>query len=380
MPRVLTFSTNISAGHKRAAEAVARAIMDSAPSAVIHAYDAMTLMGTSRRLFLTGAYLGIIRHRPDFWDWLYRNKRLRPRIEAFYRFLLARAREEFAAEIAEFDPDVVVCTQAIPARIIADLKARGRCTAPLLAVATDYGLHPYWADPAIDAYAVPCTEAAAELNQDGIPNDRIHVTGIPVDRVFERPPSREAARRALGLRPDGNYILAMGGGNGLGLCPEHIRAIETVPGIDGVIIIAGCNEKLAFEIQRLPQVPGRERYVMNMVEGMEKFYAAADYLVSKPGGLTMSEATAMRLAIIMIDPLPGQELRNAEFLLRSRSALMAETPAALREHLTRLTANPAERERLIAAAAAVGRPGASRRIASLALGLISDHRHARQTA
>lgn len=367
MTRVLTFSTNISAGHRRAAEAVAKAILASSPEAQIRERDALTLMGRPRRRFLTDAYLGIIRYKPGLWDRLYRNKRIKARIEGFGRVFLARAKEAFEHEIDVFQPNVIICTQAIPARIIAELKSEGACRAPLLAVATDYGIHPYWAEPNIDGYAVPCPEAAAELIRDGVEPAHIHVTGIPVESVFERPPLKAAARARLGLRPNGHHVLVMGGGNGLGLVADDVLAIEETEGVDGVIVITGCNERLAGAIDRLPVTPGKERRVLSMVHEIEQYYAAADILVSKPGGLTMSEATAMSMPIIMIAPLPGQELRNAEFLLRSGAALMASGTSTLQALVGRLIEHPAERESLSRAARGVGRPEASGRIASLAL-------------
>jgi processive 1,2-diacylglycerol beta-glucosyltransferase len=368
----VTFSTNISAGHRRAAEAVATAILAAAPSSEIIERDAMMLMGPGRRRILTDTYLGIIRHRPEFWNYLYHNKLISPGINRMQRIFLARAYESFEAEILAHRPDAVVCTQAIPARIIADLKSAGRVDVPLLAVATDYGIHPYWAHPAIDAYAVPCDRAVEELSKDGVSEGRAHVTGIPVDAVFEHPPSREEARRLMGLPRESSVVLVMGGGNGLGLTPGHVSAIERVPGVDGVVVIAGCHRELEAAIRALPPAEGKFRHVHATVSGIENFYAAADILVSKPGGLTMSEATAMGMPIIMISPLPGQEVRNARFLSSAGAALEAVDESALEEAVRSLTSDRLRLERLAEASRRVGRPRASRVIASLALRLADE--------
>lgn len=372
MARVVTFSTNISAGHRRAAEAVATAIMAEAPESEIIERDAMMLMGPGRRRLLTDTYLGIIRHRPGFWNFLYHNKAISPGISGMQRLFLARAYEAFEAEIEEHRPDAVICTQAIPARIIADLKTSGRINVPLLAVATDYGIHPYWAHAGVDAYAVPCDRAVEELLEDGVPLDRAHVTGIPVDAVFGNPPSREEARSLLGLPATGRIVLVMGGGNGLGVTPEHIAAIERVSGVDGVVVIAGCHRELEESIRAIPVARGRFRRVHATVSGIENFYAAADILVSKPGGLTMSEATAMGMPIVMIAPLPGQEVRNARFLASAGAALEVGDDRALEDAVRLLTTDEARREQLAASSRRVGRPHASRVIASLALRLAEN--------
>lgn len=370
--RVLTISTNISAGHRRAAEAVAQAILAAAPQTTIASLDAMELMGGRRRHYLTRTYLGILRRVPRFWNFLYHQRWLRAPIELVGRAFLTGARERFAEAVTAFSPDVIVCTQAIPARILAELKAEGRFAAPILAVATDYGIHPYWADPGIDRYAVPCAEAREELASDGVARARISVTGIPVHGIFQEPPARAAARAALGLPSEGALILVMGGGNGLGVRAEDMASLERIPGVSGVILIAGCNERLLDEALSCPRVPGVERVVKATVTGIERYYAACDLLVSKPGGLTMSEATAMGVPIVMIEPLPGQEVRNADFLDRSGAAIRARSGAEMTGVVFRLLGDRARIDELARGSRAVGRPAAARDIARMVLELAGE--------
>lgn len=367
MLKVLTFSTNISAGHRRAAEAVAQAVMAAAPGSEIRARDAMMLMGPGRRRILTDTYLGILKYQPELWNSLYHSKAIKGGINRLVGLFMARSYEIFESEIDTFHPDVIICTQAIPARIIADLKQSGRCEAPLIAVATDYGIHPYWAHPGIDRYAVPCAAARDELMADDVARSKIEVTGIPVHEVFERLPSRGAARAELGLPSEGSLILLMGGGNGLRITVDDVRAVERTPGVDGVVLIAGCNEKLFDAVDELPRSPGKFRMLKSTVTGIERYYAACDVLVSKPGGLTMAEATAAGLPIVMVAPLPGQEVRNANFLVRAGAAAMARGSGELSGILFRLLADPLRLNALAEVSASIGRPDAARRIARMAL-------------
>lgn len=369
MLKVLTVSTNISAGHRRAAEAVGQAILAEAPESVISAQDAMELMGDRRRRLLTDTYLGILRRQPELWNFLYHQRWLKGPISGMNRAFLRGARGRFAAAVEVFGPDVIVCTQAIPARMLAELKIEGRITAPILAVATDFGIHPYWAHPGIDRYAVSSAAAREELTADGVTRSRITVTGIPVHAVFEAPPDRAAARRALKLPADGKLVLVMGGGNGLGITAGDVAAIERIPGVAGVILIAGCNERLLDEAALLPRVPGVTRIVRATVTGVERYYAACDLLVSKPGGLTMSEATAIGLPIVMIAPLPGQEVRNADFLSRAGAAVWARSNAEMTGIVFRLTSDDARLMELARGSAAVGRASAARDIARMVLDL-----------
>lgn len=381
MTRVLTFSTNISAGHRRGAEAVSKALLSFDPDASILEKDAMEVMGSRRGRFLSDAYLGILRYRPTLWNSLYQNKSISGKVERFFEIFFARAAERFEAEIDLHNPDVIVCTQAIPARIIADLKRRNRCDAPILAVATDYGIHPYWADEEIDMFAVSSEDARAQLIRDGISKERIVVTGIPVDTVFEAPPSRSAARSRLGLKQDGRYVLMMGGGNGLGITPGDVSAVERTAGVDGVLIVTGSNNVLHEKVLNLPCGDATRR-VFSQVDRIEDFYAAVDALVSKPGGLTMAEATALRVPIVMVSPLPGQEVGNAQFLSSVGAALSARGGEELQRRIASIFSDDDIRKGLTAAAARIGRPGASREIARLARTLAEnparDNRDSRQ--
>lgn len=369
MLNVLTISTNISAGHRRAAEAVAQAILDAAPGSAIAGFDTMELMGETRRRALTGTYLGILRRCPAAWNYLYHQRWLKAPIDLLNRRFLAGARSRFLGAVQEFSPDVIVCTQAIPARVLADLKREGNICAPILAVATDYGIHPFWAHPGIDRYAVPCAAAREELVADGVSRAAVRVTGIPVSAVFEQKPERHTCRRELGLPLEGRLILVMGGGNGLGITADDVAALEAIPGVAGVVLIAGCNERLLDEARRLPRVPGVARVVKATVSGIERYYAACDLLVSKPGGLTMSEATALGMPIVAVAPLPGQEVRNAGFLAHSGAAIWAHSGAEMRGVVFRLLSDAARLEELSARSRAVGRPTAARDIAAMALDL-----------
>ncbi len=369
MLKVLTVSTNISAGHRRAAEAVGQAIQAAAPGSVIAARDAMELIGERRRRLLTDTYLGILRQQPDFWNFLYHQRWLKGPILGMNRLFLGSAPERFVEMVDAFGPDVIICTQAIPARILADLKLDGRIAAPILSVATDYGIHPYWAHPGIDWFAVPSNTAREELAADGVARRKVSVTGIPVHAVFENPPTREDARRSLNLPETGKLVLVMGGGNGLGITASDVAALERTPGVTGVILIAGCNERLLDEAAATPRVPGVTRVVRATVSGIERYYAACDLLVSKPGGLTMSEATAIGLPIVMIAPLPGQEVRNADFLCRAGAAVWARSNAEMTGIVFRLMSDEARIEELARGSAAVGRPTAARDIARMVLEL-----------
>ncbi|RMH58884.1 MAG: glycosyltransferase [Candidatus Hydrogenedentota bacterium] len=371
MSRILAFSTNISAGHRRAAEAIAKAIEENDPCAEIAKRDALDLVGPSRRWFLTGAYLGMLRRRPDLWDNLYRNEKSKRGITAFFRLLLGGVRTRFEDEINRCEPDLILCTQAIPARIVADLKRRGRIAKPLLAVATDYGVHPYWADPWVDAYAVPSEKAREELIEDGVEADRIYVTGIPVDGSIMRVPAEGMIREEFAISRSAKVVLIMGGGNGLGFGAAEVREIEEKAGADEVLVVTGGNHLLRRELTSSEPCSSVRRRVFSEVANVEKFFRVADVIVSKPGGLTMAEATAMGKAIVLLEPLPGQEIRNAEFLLSNGAALGPfSSKEALSEAVRRVLEDDVLREKLQQRAREVGKGSAAEEIARLCVDMI----------
>ncbi len=369
-PRILAFGITISSGHRRAAEAV----LENWPGPA-RFVDALELQGPRWRAFVHDSYLSTIRARPGVWDLLYDNPRVVPMVEALGLLFHAGARARYRALLAEFEPDLLLATQAIPAALLARIRREGGHDLPILAVATDYGFHPYWFRDGIDAYCVATEEARARLLAAGAAPSAVHVTGIPVSDRIQRaaedlPGARAEAERQWGIGPDEKVALLVGGGRGLGISPEHLAAVES-SGATTVVALGGSSRELVRRFEETPRRAGVRRITAGMVPAIEPLYARADLVVTKPGGLTLAETLALGRPLALVAPLPGQEIQNLENLAPRGAARFTPTPEILSDFARRIFSDEAFALTHAAAARSAGRPDAAIRVRAVANGLLS---------
>jgi processive 1,2-diacylglycerol beta-glucosyltransferase len=197
----------------------------------------------------------------------------------------------------------------------------------------------------------------------GIARDWVTVSGIPIDPVFAQAKDRAEMRRKHGLLPDRLTILISAGGFGVGPIAHLVKSLLELRHPAQVIAIAGRSEELKAELEALRGgVPSGHRVQIH-VEGytreMDEFMSAADLLLGKPGGLTTSEALAKGLPLVVVNPIPGQEERNADHLLEEGAAIRCNNLPVLAEKIDRLLDDPARFAALQANARRLGRPDAA---------------------
>jgi processive 1,2-diacylglycerol beta-glucosyltransferase len=263
-------------------------------------------------------------------------------------------------------PDAVVSVHATPAVAMSALAAEGRPLPPHTTVVTDFVAHSQWIARDIDRYCVAAEEVGHEFVARGIPRERVRVTGVPIRAAFERTVDAASARAALGLRADQPVVLAMAGSHGsIGRLPEIARALGRQPAAMQAVIVAGHDAPLAARLRRL--TAGSSIRVLGYVDDVRTLMAAADVLVTKAGGMTLAEALAAELPLLLYGSLPGQERRNERFASRAGIALAARSGRDLARLLERALAEPELLEHLRERMRQVRRPDATRRIVAQVL-------------
>ncbi len=240
---------------------------------------------------------------------------------------------------------------------------------PTFAVVTDFVVHRLWVYPELGAYCVASEAMRDFLAAAGVTRERSALTGIPVDGRFTAAGDRAAARAALGLKPEVPTVLLMGGGAGVMPMAAIVAALETLALPLRVVAVAGRNEALR---EQLAALAGRLRHVkltaLGFVGNVDVLMAAADVLVSKPGGMTATEALARGLPLVIFRPIPGVEEANTAFLVASGAARRAESADELAATVGGLlTAQADELAAMRAAALAHGRPEAAMTVARMVL-------------
>ncbi|MFT3867200.1 MAG: glycosyltransferase [Nibricoccus sp.] len=363
---ILILHATAGAGHKRAAEAISAALQaTNQDHRVVDTLECTTAF--FRRMYVK-SYISLVQKAPELWGYFYdrsdvvvspASKRARARL-AFDK-LNSRS---FRKCIDEVEPRVILCTHFLPLELLSDLKGRKKLSMPVHAVVTDVSPHAFWIYPHIEHYHVATPAAARELLRKGVPPERISVTGIPVDPIFANRTPGPEARAKLGLL-EKPTILLLSGGFGVGPMKQMLASFADCRDELSLVVVAGKNSTLEKECrvvaENLP-VPAK---VYGFVNNMHELMDAADLVVTKPGGLTTMEVLAKGKPLALVAPIPGQEQRNAEYLLEEGAAVRLYDTADAAYYLRRWLADPVRIRRMSAAAQAIAKPFAAREIASM---------------
>jgi processive 1,2-diacylglycerol beta-glucosyltransferase len=370
--KILIIHASAGNGHKRAAEAVAAAVRGMPGGHQADVLDALDLAPAKFKTFYQRSFESTVKHAPWFFGAMFHASSEAARFRAFRairRIFNRIVAHDLCDEVNRRDPDVVICTHFLSLDALARRKRRGRLEAALGCVVTDYIAHGYWIEPTAERNWVPTAAVASGMAKQGVNRGSIRVTGIPVDPVFAAPPEREAARKQLGTPPGRRVVLLLGGGLGMGPVAEIVAALASRADLPVALeVVCGKNAELKAEVEALaPKLKAPTR-VHGFVNTIPALMAAADLVVTKPGGLTTSECLAIGRPMLLFEAMPGQEKGNADYFVGAGAALEI-APETAGATLADLFANPAKMEALAAKARELSKPGAALAIAEDALTL-----------
>jgi processive 1,2-diacylglycerol beta-glucosyltransferase len=254
----------------------------------------------------------------------------------------------------------VICTHFLPAELLSRMKRKGELTAEVWVQITDFDVHAMWVHDPIDGFCVATDEVAARLAGKGVPRERIHITGIPIMPVFAQPAVRGDCAAELGIDASKTTLLMMSGGAGLAGTEKLAAHLLSLPGDFQIVVLAGRNARLLQALRRLAASHPRRLFPLGYTRTIERIMCAADLAITKPGGLTVSECLVLGLPMIVVSPIPGQEERNADFLLEAGAALKANDEPGLLYRVQMLMNDRERITRMRAKCLAIGRPHAAR--------------------
>ena len=360
--RLLVISVSAGSGHIRAAQGIEAHAHIRFPEWTVRHRDLMQLVPAYFRKIYTDLYLKLAGGLPEAWGWLYRKTDHEPTgslTERCRRSLQRLSAQKLFTEIADYKPDAIVCTHFLPAELLADAVLQKRLDCPVWVMVTDFDLHQMWVHEGIAGYFVANEEISFRLESSGVPKSNIVVTGIPVMPEFVNRPERDLCAANVGLNPAHKTLLIMGGGAGLGINCHLVNSLLNLQADVQIIVMAGKNKSLLDELHKLSsQWPGR-LVAMGFTDKVPELMACADLVITKPGGLSTSECLVMGLPMVLINPIPGQEERNASYLLQEGVAQRADDVATLLYRITQLLAKPEKLDEMKRQASALGRSDAA---------------------
>ncbi len=282
--------------------------------------------------------------------------------------------------IKEFQPSVIISTYPLYQHALMMLRMVERMMTPVICVVTDLAtVHRIWFVDGVDALVVP-TPAVRDLAIGyGVPSDRIHEFGIPVNPALTHPPKSVAAlRRSLGWDPDLFTLFAVGSKRVQRL-PEMLRGLNHSGLPVQLVISAGKDEELYKTLQSIEwHAPA---HIYEFVEDMPSFLHAADCVMAKAGGLIVTESLAAGKPLILTELIPGQEEGNAKFVTDNGAGMLAENPLDVLEMVYHWRMNNSSMLRASAERAQMaGKPDAALRVAQLAMQYVAQKNLAKSEA
>lgn len=365
--RVLILSATTGGGHMRAANALSEYIKSQEPDSEILIEDTIQYVSPFLNKAVTGGYVYLATKTPKIFGYLYRNTDKDTAINKTVEISTAALRTKLEPLVSDFKPDIVVTTHPFAAEIFTALKTKENLNIPIINIVTDFAIHKTYISNGVDAYIVSSHEMINQMVDRGVERVRLYPYGIPVKQEFFKKIDRKAAFESECMNPDIPTILIMAGSFGVTDVLKIYHKIVKSPENFQIIVITGKNEKLYETFDRyLSKIslnnslldieessrpkslsrlsrhrkPSKPTKLMYYTDEVEKYMHMADMIVTKPGGLTVSEAVAVGLPMGIFKAIPGQEEQNADFLVRGHMAVRLEKDNTCTKIITDLISHP----------------------------------------
>ncbi len=318
--RILIFTASTGGGHKRTAAAMKEYFNQTAPEHEVRITDGIKLTGKFFDNFVCGGYSLLVKKTPSLFGALYRSSDKKSPVNNICNGANKSKGKCLLPEIEEFKPDVIVSCHAFITTMLGDLKTKGKITVPVVSLITDFAPHFTYIAEGIDHYVVASEKMVATFKTKyGIDSSRVHPFGIPVYSRFREEVDRAEVEDKLGLSHDKKTILFMAGSFGV----KDVLNIykDTVSKAKGCqfAVITGNNKKL---YDKFDAIKSEDTVLKMFVDNVEDYMHCADLIITKPGGLTVSESIQCALPMAIYSAYPGQESDNAEYLVNSGAAMM----------------------------------------------------------
>ncbi|MBP1467399.1 galactosyldiacylglycerol synthase [Candidatus Chloroploca sp. M-50] len=378
MPRVLLLYASVGAGHKRAAEALATAFLQRQPGEV-RIEDVLDHTTRLFRVAYARSYLELTDRAPMVWGYFYTQTNADPTLSEFTNNLRKLVESIGTTGLKDllraFQPEIIICTHFLPMELLVRYKRNAMLSQPVYCVVTDYVAHTFWTYTEIDGYFVGDEQTRDQLIARGVAANQISVSGIPVDPVVNEPKEVEAIRLRHGLSTTCPLITLFGGG----LDDEHIRLMVEhflQSSLDmTLVVVAGRNPTLVESLSDLTASTHVQLRILGFVDYVDDLIAATDLVITKAGGLIVSEVLARSVPLIVIEPIPGHEEWNADYVVSCGAGVQLRIPASVARTAISMLQHPDTLALMRSAAASAGRPRAALDIAKRVLADFLNRRH-----
>ena len=337
--RILLLSSNTGEGHN----STAKAVMDVLESRGIacEMRDVLACLSEKFSKFVCNWHVRLYKYGPALFDAGYRmldRANAEPSETTPVYELLALGAEKLRDMILEGNFDVVICVHVFSGMMVTEVRRKYGLRLPCYFIATDYSCAPFTEQCEMDGYFIPGANLVAEFAAHGLPRERLIPSGIPVRQAFYSKLPKAEARRALELPGEGPVVLLMCGSMGCGPMRRLARELtERIPAGGMLVTVCGRNEKLYESLSDLSDPRLR---LLGYTTQIPEYMDAADLVVTKPGGLSSTEAGCKHLPMVFINAIGGCEARNFEIFLEEGYAVGSKNAEDVVELVTELLHSP----------------------------------------
>jgi len=369
--KVLVLTLSFGSGHVRAAEAVAEELGRQVPASKVLVVDALAECRLLFRACYEWPYWLMLRYAPGLWDRFSAARVSQKHEGTAPAWAFRMGCPKVFATIKSFNPDVIVAAEVAACEMAAIARRLGLTRAPILSVITDYEAEPIWVQPEVDAFTVPDESVGADLISWGARANCISRCGIPVDPAFDAVHNPKAVRLRYGISDNAPLVLLMGGGMGPTRMHQVVEQLCASDTPMHIVAIAGKDKRALRKLKRLNVKAPVSLRVLGWTNEVAALMQAATFLVTKPGGLTISEAALCSLPVVFFDTIPGAEFVNARRMVDAGAAVIARGPAETAGVIVSLLQDDQSIAAMALRANKLARPTARRDIARLALNLFA---------
>ena len=340
--KILIFHANAGHGHKQVAQVIAAEFKKRGlGDANVQLFDVLEFTPAIFRKSYPAVYQYAVKNIPGIWGWFYETldkagfyRWVHP-LRSLHNRLMARPLLDL---VRKEKPDAVICTHFLSSEFLANAKRKGEISAKVITVITDFLPHTFWVTEGMDLYWVMGEEGARELERRGIPASKIRAEGIPVGDVFKPKGIQNKIREKWGFSNTRLTLLMTSGSFGLGPQEQMLDALAPLKDSIQCFVVCGNNNSLKQSLEkRTFPFPVK---VFGFIDFMADLMEASDLIIAKSGGSTTTESLTKGIPMIVIDPIPGQETRNAEVLKSRNAAFFMKHPFQLKVIVQSILDNP----------------------------------------
>lgn len=318
---ILILSASTGGGHMASSNALKSFIEMHNEDAKVRVIDTIKYINPTLNKVVTGGYTTLAKEFPLIYKRLYKLTDQKRKLTSMMGKMNLIFSKKLLPLINDFKPDIIITTHPFSTEMISILKERKKIDIPLMCIMTDYIAHNTWIKPYVDVYIVASETMKNEMIDRGISDEKVYPYGIPVDKKFLEEFDKTKIMQEVGFKEGKTTILVMAGSFGVNNISIIYDEISNISLDIQIIVITGNNKKLFDKLSNRVKISNKKTELIKFTTEVNKFMKIADVIITKPGGVTTSEALSCNLPMIVFDAIPGQEEGNAKFLIENNMAI-----------------------------------------------------------